>query len=469
LIFKQQILILMKIKIIYIYVSILCLCLGLLSCNKKEFLEERPKSDVFVPTTLEDFQALLDNEVKLSVTPVLGELSADNYSLTPSFWQSLGTKEHNAYIWAPDTYNGEGNIDDWNSPYEQVLYANVVLFGLENVTITPGNRQQWNNLKGAALFIRAYAFYNLAQVFALPYNAATENEVLGIPLKLTPNVDELIKRSTLEQTYSQILNDLKEAKDYLPDTLSSYRNRPTKPAALAQLARVFLSMRRYDDAGKYADSCLLLYSTLIDYNTKDPAAPRPFDKTNAETMYQSKFVETNVLKAGVNTRDCTVDTTLFNSYKLNDLRRSLYFTITAPDKANYKGSYYGTITAFTGLATDEMYLVRAECRARTDDLNGALNDLNKLLLQRWNKGTFVPYTAQTTDEALNLILTERRKELPFRGIRWTDIRRLNIEGRNIIPKRNLNQGYELPVNSRLYALFIPPDVVIYNRIKQNDR
>ncbi len=75
------------------------------------------------------------------------------------------------------------------------------------------------------MFFRAYAFYNLAQVFALPYNTAiSTNEDTGIPLKLTPNVDESIKRSTLEQTYSLNLNDLLEAKTLLADSVSGNRS-----------------------------------------------------------------------------------------------------------------------------------------------------------------------------------------------------------------------------------------------------
>ncbi|WP_166436996.1 RagB/SusD family nutrient uptake outer membrane protein [Niastella caeni] len=424
-------------------------------------MDERPDSDVFVPTTLEDFQTLLDNYEKMSVTPALGELSADNYYLVPSFWELLSTKEKNAYIWTPDTYNGEGKIADWNSPYEQILYTNVVLDGLKKVTISPGNRQQWEHLKGAALFIRAYAFYNLAQVFALPYDAATANTDLGIPLKLTPNVDEPIKRSTLEQTYLQILNDLKEATELLPDSVSDgNRNRPSKPAAYAQLARVYLSMRQYANAGLYADSSLQYYSTLINYNTRDVNAPRPFDRNNPETMYQSRLIENNVLKGGTTIKDIIVDTALYRSYATNDLRRVLFFS-TSSGNPTIKGSYNGTIFVFTGLATDEMYLVRAECRARTENIAGAMNDLNHLLQQRWKTNTYVPYTAQTANEALNIILQERRKEMPFRGVRWTDIRRLNLESAGIIPRRKINnQVYTLPVNSPLYALPIPPDVTL---------
>src|ERR1044072_6929867 len=236
-------------KVYYAFI----LCFGLISCNKKEFLDERPRSDLFVPTTLEDFQQLLDNDFVMNLTPVLGELSADNYYVSQSSWSSLTTKEKNAFIWAKDIYEGEGKVVDWNTPYQQVLYANVILEGLTKVTITNENLRQWNNIKGAALFTRAYAFYNLAQVFALPYNAATANEDLVIPLKLTPNVDEKLNRSTLEQTYSQILKDLLEAKTLLPDTISTLRIRPNKPAAFAQLARVYLSMRQYNNAGANAD------------------------------------------------------------------------------------------------------------------------------------------------------------------------------------------------------------------------
>jgi tetratricopeptide (TPR) repeat protein len=456
----------MKVKSIYL--SIVIGCLSILGCNKKEFLEERPNSDVFVPTTLEDFQMLLDNDVHLGLTPVLGELSADNFYISFDFWNQLATKEKNAYIWLADVYNGEGNIADWNAPYEQVLYANVILEGLQKVTITSANQQQWNNIKGAALFTRAYAFYNLAQIFARPYDAATATEDLGIPLKLTPNVDEAVQRSTLDQTYTQILTDLLQAKALLPASIPfTNRNRPSKPAALAQLARVYLSMRQYDKAGAYADSSLQLYHELIDYNTRDITVTRPFDRTNVETMYQSKFVETNVLLA---IPFCLVDTTLYRSYAANDLRRSLFFNVPPSGKVFFKGGYSGTVFTFTGLATDEMFLVRAECRAWAGDVENALKDLNTLLEKRFKTGTFIPYVALTRDSALNRIREERRKEMPCRGVRWTDIRRMNLENAGITLQRKLNnEDYTLRPNTRFYVLPIPPDAILMGHYTQNER
>jgi starch-binding outer membrane protein, SusD/RagB family len=230
---------------------------------------------------------------------------------------------------------------------------------------------------------------------------------------------------------------------------------------------VYLSMRDYDKAGTYADSSLKLYNTLIDYNTRDATSSRPFTPLNAETMYQSKFVETNVLK-GVS-GFAAVDSTLFKTYALNDLRRTLLFW-TSLGKLGFRGSYTGLVTAFSGLATDETYLIRAECRARAGEVTSAMQDLNTLLIKRWKTGTFIPYTASTSKEALDTILLERRKEMPCRGVRWTDIRRLNLDDAKIKPKRTVNnQEYELLPNSLKYALYIPPDAAIMGGYEQNKR
>src|ERR1700748_1074691 len=78
----------------FITASLFVLMLG---C-RKDFLDTLPSSSVAVPSTLTDYQAILDNDAVMDGTPVLGELSADNFYLTDPFWQSLDAREHNAYI-----------------------------------------------------------------------------------------------------------------------------------------------------------------------------------------------------------------------------------------------------------------------------------------------------------------------------------------------------------------------------------
>lgn len=457
--------------------KLIALLLGALmlqtSCNKKEFLEQNPDSNIFIPSTLEDCQALLDNETVMNESPVLGEVSADNYHISTGFWNNLNAREKNAYIWHPNSFEGlSKDVPDWNSPYKQVFYANVILQALENIAITPINEVKWKEIQGQALFARAHAFYQVAQVFAPIYTTNNPQNLPGIPLRLQPEIDVKNVRNSLAETYGRIIFDTKEATKLLPEAMPLLnRNRSSKPAAFALQARVFLSMDNYNAAKESADSCLQLYSTLIKYDTLTIGAnSNQFNKFNPETIYQSRFVTTNVLRA-IAVSNCVVDSLLYKSYNTDDLRKAVFFRVnTAQNVINPKSSYNGTNQLFTGIATDEVYLIRAECQARLGQVQAAMEDLNKLLEHRWKSSSFVPLTAQNQQEALLLILEHRRKELPFRGLRWTDLRRLNKNGANITLKRWINErNYELKPNDLRYTFLIPPDVIGFTGMQQNPR
>lgn len=435
-----------------------------ISCNKREFLDKSPSSRIVVPKTLEDFQSLLDNHAIFSETPVLGEMSADNYYLPQPFWQALKDHEKNVYTWEQKIFRSDEHVGDWEKPYQQVFYANVVLDNLPSRPLDQNEAIRWNTIKGTALFFRAYAFYNLSLIFS-PFFDETltpdENE-FGIPLPLKPDINSTPKREKVTDSYNRIIADLAEAIYLLPDTLPlEYRNRPSKPAAYALMARIYLSTRFYDKALLYADSSLNLYNNLIDYNEISTTRTIPFGRLNEETLYQSNMLSTtNVLKALV-VSSCFVDSTLYQSYDTNDLRRYIFFG--GPTNfPTLKGGYSGTIFLFSGLATDELYLIKAECLARSGNLEESMNTLNTLLEKRWKTGTFVPLTAVNKEEALAIILNERRKELPFRGLRWSDLRRFNKEGFNITLYRKLDKTYTLPPNDRRYVLPVPHTVLNFN-------
>jgi len=54
----------------------------------------------------------------------------------------------------------------------------------------------------------------------------------------------------------------------------------------------------------------------------------------------------------------------------------------------------------------------------------------------------MPDYATTENEALKMILSERRKELVFRGTRWMDLRRLNREPEHASVVRRQLDGKE---------------------------
>jgi hypothetical protein len=440
-------------------------------CGKSSFLGKEPDTRLVVPTTLADYQALLDNEMVMQETPELGELSTDDYYISYNSWQSFKTaKSHNAYLWAKDVYDGENLIPDWDEPYEQVFYANVILDGQKNVSANDPDRQRWNAVWGSAYFVRAYAFYNLSQVFAPVYDSSTAAGDMGIPLPITPNINTKYTRAPLKDTYTQILSDLGKADSLLPSNLDiNYLNRPTRPAVQALLARIYLSTGAYSQAWSNADKSLQLYDSLIVYSNLNTGSNLPISLSNPETLYQSVLLSTSEILGGILKNTCIVDSSLYALYRAGDLRKKVFYKFNGMlNAATLKGSYNGHSYCFSGLAVDEVYLIRAECAARSGNKDAALADLNHLLEHRWDS-TFVPVTAATAEDARDSILVERRKELAFRGLRWSDLRRLNKEGANIALYHGLNgQVHRLSANSPNYVLPIPPDVLNANKPGMSD-
>ena len=226
-------------------------------------------------------------------------------------------------------------------------------------------------------------------------------------------------------------------------------------------------MRKYSDALLYADSSIKSNNSLLDFSTLSTSSSTPITRFNAETIFYSTMQIYNVLR---NNR-AVVDSVLYKSYTSNDLRRVIYFQQPG-GVTQFKGSYaQSPVTLFNGLANDEIYLIRAECNARAGNTNAAMDDLNTLLSSRWKPGTFVKLTASNADQALNIILDERRKELCFRGLRWTDLRRLNHEDRfKVTLIRVVNgQTYTLTPNDSKYVYPLPTNVILQTGMTQNER
>lgn len=466
----------MKLNIINATCIFLYFVLTILSFScRKEFLDKKPNSNLLLPKTLDDFQKLLENESVCNRTGALPQISADEYFIPSlnSYQLVVENTAKNAAVWLKDIYQGEANISDWNIPYQGVFYANAVIDGLKSKTDL-SNDARYNNILGWAYFVRAYDFFNLTKNFAPIYDSVTSSTDLGIPIKLSPNVDEIAQRSSVKASYDQILSDIQIAAALLdPNVPINNRNRPSKVAAYALFSRVYLSMRKYDKALLYSDSCLNIYNTLINYNTVSLTSTTPFSFNANEVLFSSTLIYayTNLLGIGTSARSARVDTNLIKTFAPNDLRFSIFFSKNSDGFYNVKRGYISTgLYQFTGLATDEMFLIKAECLARKGDVDNAMISLNTLLSNRYKEGLFVPLTASSQSDALNKILLERRKELVWRSLRWDDLKRLNKEGSNIILARTVGTNtYSIAPNSSMYVFPIPDDEIALSGIQQNSR
>jgi tetratricopeptide (TPR) repeat protein len=436
----------------------------IVSCSD-DFLDKKSDKSLAIPQSLDEFQSLLDNSASIfNRDPMLGLIGCDDYYLTDNQWLALLTStERNGYIWAKEVYEAPA-VSDWSVLYQQVFYANVVLDGLNDLTPNESNIDEYNRLKGSALFYRAMAFYDLAQVFAPVYNEASASSDSGIPIRLTSDINSTVTRASVQGTYEQIISDLKEAVNLLPEVIQ-YKSRPYKATAYALLARTYLSMSDFENAEAFADSCLQLYNTLLDYNTLNAALARPVPLLNAEVLFQSIQISYGFRNSAL------INAELYQQYADDDLRKVIFFNNSALGGVTFGGTYTGGISGFGGIAMDEVYLIRAECRARNGKTDEAIEDLNALLVKRWKTGTFVPYTAATPEEALSIILTERRKELVFRGLRWTDLRRLNLEPQfaQTLTRQLNGNTYTLPPNDGRYVYPIPQNEIAASGIAQNPR
>lgn len=440
--------------------------LFLLSSCSEEYLDKKPNKSIVVPTTLADLQALLDNTSVMNKTPGIGLLGADDFFTTDEGWQQFPTPiEKNSYIWASDIYQGQLSCSDWNNPYQAIFYSNVVLDGLSRIDITPSNEAQWKSIKGRALFYRAFHFYQLAQLFCKPYSAAVLKDA-GIVIKTSPDVNSATTRSSIEETYNRIESDLLESSDLLDMSINA-KTQPSKAAAKALLARLYLTLSDFSKAEQAASEALTLTGELTNYNALSVDASRPITFLNNEVLFHT----TMITYSFTGTVASYVDSLLYKTYDVNDLRRKVFFEYQAPGQYAFKGTYAGTLGLFAGLSNNEVYLTRSEARVRLGKVSEALEDLNALLLMRFSQGTFTPVSENNPQQLLQIVLAERQKELVFRDIRWSDLRRLNQEPEHqkTLQRRLNGTDYALPPNDKRYVYPIPPQEISESYLQQNDR
>lgn len=422
----------------------------------KDVLVEKPDQSLLVPKTLEDFQAILDNfTVMNNGTPGLTNISSDDYITTDNGWAALTTPvERNSYIWSEDVYENWTDIDDWNKPYKQVFYCNIVLDGLNDLNRSV-NIELYDRLKASALFYRSFAYYGLLQSFSPAYNKEKANLQPGIPMRNSSDINLPSEPLSLKVVYEKLMDDLLIAMTLLPD--KTYINtRLSKLACYALMSRVFLMKGEFADAEKWASKALKIQNILLDYNSLPIGSARPFPQSflqgNEEVIYYAAMTSYSFHRASLT----FVNPNLYSLYEEGDLRNDIFYYQGSSGHL-FKGSYTGTVATFSGISTNELYLTRAECRARLGNVSGSVNDINLLLKKRYKPDKFIKVTIEDSSELLAFILQERRKELVGRGGRWADLKRLNEEGKYSVVIDRIVNGvqYELTPNDFRYSFPVP--------------
>src|SRR4051812_1103635 len=217
----------------------------LVSCKK--FLEVQPVDSV------SDGQTIVDKTSAETATRGLYRaLSADGYYGVT--FQSIGYLSGDNVQWtgsqsivqqfiSHNVRSDNANIASaWSAIYATINRANHIIAKVPNVADPLLTDALKNQLTGEAYFVRALAYFDLVRTWG------------GVQLALTPTNSATdkngIHRSSVAETYAQVLSDLNAAEPLLPETTNRYR--ATKKTVWALRARYHLYQKEWALAESYA-------------------------------------------------------------------------------------------------------------------------------------------------------------------------------------------------------------------------
>lgn len=426
----------------------------LLITSCKKFLDVKPKG-IIIAEDIGDYEAILNDEKVVLPFGRNGEViyptdDVRDYGLSP---QNQTSVKGNIYFWREYINDEKEAPEVWSLMYNNI--ANLNLVTEEVLTANGGSEQKKKQFYAEAMLSKVFCYYHLLSFFAPAYEKSTAPSLYGVPYVTSTDVSQPEpKRPTLEESYAQMIEDATNAIPDLP-LVNINKSRPTKAAAYGMLARIYMSMGDFENALKYADMVLDAGGEILDYN----------DYAGAELPSAAFSPEELWLKYSYNI-GYKYSNELLDHYNLNaDLRIALNAKQADDGSYTFGGSDITNVNR--GISYAEIFLDKAECLARKGDVSGALEIVNnKIRKNRFAPADYVALRAATKEEAIYAVLEERRRELAFKGLRWSDMKRLDIEGRMPAVKRYANDGVTvletLEPGSSKYTFQIPLSVQAFN-------
>lgn len=413
-----------------ILIAFTALVLTLPSC--KDWMDVKPKSEVDQIELFQSEEGYYDalNGVYL----MLGDGNLYSDKLTMSFLDVLAQNYfiptgHN-YIdlvfYNYDTEFGEGTIAGvWNKAYNVIANCNNIIKHIEADGASKFTGNNYNYIKGEAIAIRAMLHFDLLRMFNAPF--MSDPEFLGIPYVSEFNI-ELTEQSTSNEALDLVIADLKKAHALLADDevkmetedSNTYReNRFNYYAVAGLLSRVYLYKNDYANAAQYAEEVIL--SERFEWmNPSDIQSDLDF------VFYRELIMGLYDTKAGETARGyfVHVDGTQPNElicadrsadwYEGDDIRFKYWFeTVSTMDgdkrfmkkynrpKETEQAQYYQD-PVLPLVKLSEMYLILAECKAKTNLVEG-IQVINEMKIERRTSEL-----AEDIDEAT--FMTELTKE-----------------------------------------------------------
>lgn len=312
----------------------------------------------------------------------------------------------------------------WKAMYAAINMANNVIDGATTVVDPNMTQAERNDIIGQAKFLRALVYFDMVRTWG------------GVPLVLTPTRGltdaSYPAKSTVDQIYTQIIQDLTDAEANLSETVS--RNIAHKKAAQALRAKVALYRSDWPTAISYATE---LINATASFSLMKPFEKLITDKRNAESIFELDYsqVDPNELSAYFypatqggyyRVGPTAAITSLLEDADVGGDRKVMIAYLNGAVYGNRYRKALGSVKddncAVIRLA--EIYLIRAEARANSDLLPEALDDLNEIR----ERSSVEALVSTNKQEILLAIENERRVEFAFEPQRWFDLIRTGRAG-----------------------------------------
>ncbi|WEK19923.1 MAG: RagB/SusD family nutrient uptake outer membrane protein [Candidatus Pedobacter colombiensis] len=442
--------------------AILFLMISASSCKK--YLDIEPVGKV-IPTTVEDFRALLNS----GYTQFPSHKSNLAFRTDELLLNTAKTETANYY----DQYKWNDLNPDANSLempygafYTSIFYANSVI---EDIEAKAGVSAETAQIKGEAYLLRAYAEFELLNLYAKPFDKNTAATDRGVPISLKIDLETNYKPSTVEVVYNQIFADLAAGQALLNVTTfpAGQNYRFTKRAALALTARIYEYRGEWSSALKASQDALAINNTLQDLN----AAGATFAPNHYQSVENIMSME-RAFNPGASNSSFMSPHLLGIYDPINDKRYALYFQKynVMPWDDDYeenkdkivsnKGSDIAYKITFRNA---ELYLIKAEAALQTDDLSTALQTLLALKVKRLTPAYYAIEKTRISGlgkaDLYQEIIRERERELALEGHRWYDLRRF---GQPEMKHEFKGAIYTLQKNDPRYTIRFPQSAIKAN-------
>lgn len=485
---------------------VLVFLIGFMSCKNEDWLNPDPSTRISDKTAFSSPERI-ENQVRGLYTQlkagrfmgswyqIVSDIRTGDYHCTN---MNAATGSTMYSMLAQTTTTDVQNI--WESGYLAINKVNVFLDNMELFGREVLEDAVYSNYVAEARLIRALAYYNLLQLYARPYWDGNGSKP-GLPLRLVGNTapgDYDLARSSVAETYDQIIIDLDFAENNLPSNYSSAElntTRAHKNSAIALKTRAYLSMGNYpkvlEEAAKLVPSSgpfqapqgvqNRLEANIADvfkapYNSLESIFSLPFSSNDSPGLPLPSYYLPSAGDSGSSSSSGTAQYSLNENGILNsplwaadDDRRTNFVRVGTSTRKSWLTKFSESspyLDSAPVIRYAEVLLNYSEAIVRnTNTLDNFAIALFNAVYGRSNSGN--SYTAgdfASPQAFLDRLVEERRIEFLGEGIRNADLMRLGLT----IPGKSQHAINPVSPSDPNYILPISSDELVLNKLMDDN-